>query len=57
MEQPRGHWGERTWYLLRSSDDSAALMMMRRWLDDAVKCALRLFRLDDDTSDRGSILG
>ena len=39
-----------TWYLLRNSDESAALMMTRRLLEAAVKWAFRDFPLSELTS-------
>jgi len=39
---------ERTWYLFRSSDESAELISTRRTDEGALKCALRdLFRFED----------
>ena len=41
---------ERTWYLVRSSLESAELMIFRRTDDGAEKCALRDFRREELTS-------
>jgi hypothetical protein len=38
-----------TLYFALSSDESGADMSLCRTLDGAVKCALRLFRLEDET--------
>lgn len=46
---PPGDDPSRTPYLLRSSGDSAADMILRRSLEGALKCALRHLRRDDVT--------
>ena len=40
---------ERTLYFATRSFESGALMIVRRSVDDAVKCALRHFRREEET--------
>lgn len=54
MRQASDPWKARTLYFSRSSLLNGALMITRRTLDGAEKCALRDFRLEEWTSGSSS---